>query len=148
MKFDKCGLANEHLENQIVDLNGERKGFQDNNQMLIEMQVQVESKQRQLERKEAEVNKVQEEKLELSQKYGEIKVQLDDANRLRLMLQKQQDYLMQEMKQDMENYEKKLKHKDEVYDKLEKSVSHRINSLNNLSDDHQIKLNQTIDQLR
>lgn len=55
---------------------------------------------------------------------------------------------MEEMKQDLANYEKKLKHKDEVYDKLEKSVSTRINSMNLVSDEHSLKLNQTIDQLR
>lgn len=65
-----------------------------------------------------------------------------------MQLQKQQDHLMEEMKQDLANYDKKLKHKDEVYDKLEKSVAQRINSLNNVSDDHTNKLNLTIDQLR
>lgn len=77
----------------------------------------------------------------IAQKYGELKMQLEDANRLKQIIQKQQDHLMEEMKQDQANYEKKLRHKQEMYDKLEKSVAHRINSINSTSDENTTKLN-------
>ena len=41
-----------------------------------------------------------------------------------------------------------LKHKGEMYNKLEKSVAQRINSINSTTDDNTLKLNQKIDDLR
>lgn len=41
-----------------------------------------------------------------------------------------------------------LKHKEEMYNKLEKSVAQRINSINSTTDDNTLKLNQKIDDLR
>lgn len=53
---------------------------------MIELTVQTESLQKQADRSEAEVVRLAEEKLAIAQKFGELRVQLEDANRHRQIL--------------------------------------------------------------